>query len=72
MTEDPLVASRSAAESSTPVAPIMSVTKTVGWFQISREALADMARTWQERAILLRESDPSPFPRFHLFRKRLL
>lgn len=38
------------------------------WIQVSREVLADTARTWQERFVILGASDPNPFPRFRLFR----
>lgn len=35
---------------------------------MTREVLADFARSWQERAVILGESDPSIMPaRFHLF-----
>lgn len=44
--------------------------KVAAWVPMTRYVIADMARTWQERAVILRQSDPSPFPRLRLFRRR--
>jgi hypothetical protein len=79
MESEPLGASSSAAESSTPVTPLATPLRypcgepgcgfgvvlpaNHGWDELSRLWVAhyDLAHP---------EPDPSPFPRFHLFRKR--
>jgi hypothetical protein len=69
MESEPLGASSSAAESSTPVAPLWAYPDN---FEHDREALLRAYREGRVRIVVTddRPADPSPFPRFHLFRKR--
>ena len=48
----------------------LEIQKVAAVIPVSREVLADLAATWQERAVILGAADPNPFPRIRLWRTK--